>query len=98
MLIRVSSAFSLPLNIPETPAFEREKFAHRIKTLVENVVYDDLYHLNTQSGTQWDGFRHVGGYLCIVSVSVTRANVLPVRPCPNANFLQRGNYLPFFLP
>jgi hypothetical protein len=22
-------------------------------------VYDDVYSLNTQSGTQWDGFRHI---------------------------------------
>ncbi|KAL2006039.1 hypothetical protein VTN00DRAFT_9693 [Thermoascus crustaceus] len=48
----------LPLNVPETPAFEREKFVHRIKPLLENIAYDDLYELNTQSGTQWDGFRH----------------------------------------
>jgi len=23
------------------------------------LAYDDLYNLNTQSGTQWDGFRHI---------------------------------------
>ncbi|KAF3934616.1 hypothetical protein ABW20_dc0101974 [Dactylellina cionopaga] len=48
----------LPLNVPEQPAFGREKFEHKIKTLVENIAYDDLYTMNTQSGTQWDGFRH----------------------------------------
>ncbi|RAH78275.1 hypothetical protein BO86DRAFT_345666 [Aspergillus japonicus CBS 114.51] len=48
----------LPLHIPETPAFDREPFQHQIKELVEDVVYDDTYTLNTQSGTQWDGFRH----------------------------------------
>ncbi len=26
---------------------------------MENMAYDDKYTLNTQSGTQWDGFRHV---------------------------------------
>ncbi|KAK0508094.1 hypothetical protein JMJ35_009178 [Cladonia borealis] len=46
------------LNHPETPAFARESFEHKIKTLAENIAYDDVYHLNTQSGTQWDGFRH----------------------------------------
>ena len=46
---------SLPLNVPETPAFGREPFQHEIKVLAENIAYDDLYHLNTQSGTQWDG-------------------------------------------
>ncbi|KAK5170344.1 uncharacterized protein LTR77_004931 [Saxophila tyrrhenica] len=48
----------LPLNVPEQPAFGRETFKHEIKTLRENVAYDDTYFLNTQSGTQWDGFRH----------------------------------------
>ncbi|KAF9883244.1 hypothetical protein FE257_003838 [Aspergillus nanangensis] len=49
---------NLPLNVPEQPSFEREAFRHEIKTLYENLAYDDIYHLNTQSGTQWDGFRH----------------------------------------
>lgn len=49
---------NLPLNVPETPAFGREVFRHEIKTLREGLAYDDIYHLNTQSGTQWDGFRH----------------------------------------
>ncbi|PGH02179.1 hypothetical protein AJ80_08902 [Polytolypa hystricis UAMH7299] len=49
---------NLPLNVPEQPAFNREKFVHKIKALAENIAYDDTYHLNTQSGTQWDGFRH----------------------------------------
>lgn len=50
---------SLPLDIPKTPAFEREQFQHNIKELFPGVAYDDTYALNTQSGTQWDGFRHV---------------------------------------
>jgi len=49
---------NLPLHVPEQPAFGREKFEHKIKALLENVAYDDLYNMNTQSGTQWDGFRH----------------------------------------
>lgn len=49
----------LPLNVPEQPAFGREKFEHKIKPLLEGVAYDDTYSLNTQSGTQWDGFRHM---------------------------------------
>jgi hypothetical protein len=50
---------SLPLNVPEQPAFSREQFKHKIKVLAEGIAYDDQYELNTQSGTQWDGFRHV---------------------------------------
>jgi kynurenine formamidase len=48
----------LPLNVPEQPAFGRQKFEHKILTVREGVAYDDVYHCNTQSGTQWDGFRH----------------------------------------
>ncbi|KIV98737.1 hypothetical protein, variant [Verruconis gallopava] len=46
------------MTVPAQPAFGREVFKHEIKTLAENYAYDDIYHLNTQSGTQWDGFRH----------------------------------------
>lgn len=53
------SGKSLPLNVPEVPAFHRESFKHEIKDLAEGKAFDDLYTLNTQSGTQWDGFRHV---------------------------------------
>ncbi|KAE8154402.1 hypothetical protein BDV25DRAFT_147641 [Aspergillus avenaceus] len=48
----------LPTHVPEKPAFERETFQHTIKTLIKDVAYDDTYTMNTQSGTQWDGFRH----------------------------------------
>ncbi|MCJ1261807.1 hypothetical protein MMC22_001675 [Lobaria immixta] len=51
-------SINLPLNVPEVPAFHREPFKHEIKVLLEGRAYDDLYQLNTQSGTQWDGFRH----------------------------------------
>lgn len=49
---------NLPLNKPEVPGFGREPFKHEIKTLHPGLAYDDKYSLNTQSGTQWDGFRH----------------------------------------
>jgi hypothetical protein len=49
---------NLPLNVPNVPAFGREPFKHEIKTLAADLAYDDKYNLNTQSGTQWDGFRH----------------------------------------
>ncbi|KAL4934646.1 uncharacterized protein BDV17DRAFT_297080 [Aspergillus undulatus] len=48
----------LPLDVPKTPAFGREVFVHKIKHLGGGVGYDDVYTLNTQSGAQWDGFRH----------------------------------------
>lgn len=56
---RALMMISLPLDVPKTPAFGREVFEHNIKVLLPGVAYDDTYNLNTQSGTQWDGFRHV---------------------------------------
>ncbi|KAF7898285.1 hypothetical protein EAF00_004731 [Botryotinia globosa] len=50
---------NLPLNVPEVPGFGREPFEHSIKELTPGLAYDDVYSLNTQSGTQWDGFRHI---------------------------------------
>ena len=49
---------NLPLTDPEWPAFGRKQFEHSILTLVPNIAYDDTYNMNTQSGTQFDGFRH----------------------------------------
>ncbi len=53
---------NLPLNVPQVPAFNREPFKHEIKILGKNLAYDDKYSLNTQSGTQWDGFRHIAHF------------------------------------
>ncbi|KAH8795871.1 hypothetical protein F5882DRAFT_35518 [Hyaloscypha sp. PMI_1271] len=53
---------NLPLDVPNVPAFGREPFKHEIKILGKNVAYDDKYQLNTQSGTQWDGFRHIAHF------------------------------------
>ena len=50
---------NLPLQVPEVPAFGREVFRHEIKPLTPGLAYDDKYAMNTQSGTQWDGFRHM---------------------------------------
>ncbi|KAK7446187.1 hypothetical protein Landi51_07685 [Colletotrichum acutatum] len=54
----VPFAQDLPLDVPGQPAFNREPFVHHIKTLAPGLFYDDNYYMNTQSGTQWDGFRH----------------------------------------
>jgi len=49
---------NLPTNVPSVPAFGRKAFHHNIVTLAPGMAYDDEYSLNTQSGTQFDGFRH----------------------------------------
>jgi hypothetical protein len=45
-------------NVKE-PGFFREKFDHKYKDLkpLGFFAFDDLIHINTQSGSQWDGFR-----------------------------------------
>jgi len=53
---------NLPLDVPKVPAFGRQSFKHEIKALNPGLAYDDLYTLNTQSGTQWDGFRHIAHF------------------------------------
>lgn len=76
---------------------------HKIKVLLENICYDDQYELNTQSGTQWDGFRHVsrlyrrgrlfrtGHHQLLTGSTLTHTYL--VRTRANANVLQRGKYL-----
>ncbi|RVX70494.1 hypothetical protein B0A52_05145 [Exophiala mesophila] len=46
-------------DLPNPAVFGRDPFQHTIKQLSDS-VFDDLYNMNTQSGSQWDGFRHVG--------------------------------------
>ncbi|KAK5212153.1 hypothetical protein LTR41_002395 [Exophiala xenobiotica] len=50
---------NFPAELPYPSFYGREPFLHKLKHTLEN-VFDDLYTLNTQSGSQWDGFRHVG--------------------------------------
>ncbi|KAF3914131.1 hypothetical protein AA313_de0207623 [Arthrobotrys entomopaga] len=72
----------LPLNVPQQPGFGREPFKHTIKTLVENVAYDDIYDMNTQSGTQWDGFRHFAHIPTLTFYNNTKGSDISG---PNAN-------------
>jgi len=55
-----SIALNWKLECVHDPAFGREKPQHRFKDLspLGIVSYDDIIHINTQSGSQWDGFRH----------------------------------------
>ncbi|KAJ9661008.1 hypothetical protein H2198_002167 [Neophaeococcomyces mojaviensis] len=54
-----SAPLDLPSNIPAQPSFGRPTFKHELSPIAEGRAYDDVYIMNTQSGTQWDGFRHV---------------------------------------
>jgi len=48
---------------PEFPSFRRQPFRHHVHQMLPRCVNDDILTFNTQSSTQWDGFRHYGGYI-----------------------------------
>lgn len=50
----------LPLDHLSRPCFGRAPFEQRIKNKAPRVVNDDTLVFNTQSSSQWDGFRHYG--------------------------------------
>jgi hypothetical protein len=56
--IRVCTDWAL--DQPKAPCFNRQAFEHRILNKAPRSVNDDTLSLNTQSSTQWDGFRHFG--------------------------------------
>lgn len=58
MLIWTVRIYSLPYDIPGPALFERETFKHKIIKMGPG-IYDEVFELNPQSSSQWDGFRHV---------------------------------------
>ncbi|KAJ4192408.1 hypothetical protein NW767_010633 [Fusarium falciforme] len=54
--VRVSTDW--PLNRMSRPCFGRAPFEHNIKNKAPRAVNDDTLTFNTQSSSQWDGFRH----------------------------------------
>ena len=51
---------NLELELPDPPLFGRPAFGHEIVQRPSGVSADDMLHgFNTQSSSQWDGFRHV---------------------------------------
>lgn len=50
-------ALDLPLNIPGPAFFGRQPLKHKIKSIGPG-AFDDEIAINTQSSSQWDGFRH----------------------------------------
>ncbi|KAM0271947.1 hypothetical protein ACHAQH_008886 [Verticillium albo-atrum] len=56
--IRIS--LDWPLDKPSFPTFERQRFKHHLLNRAPMTMNDDAIELNTQSSTQWDGFRHYG--------------------------------------
>ena len=56
--VRVSTDW--PLDRMKMPAFSRQRFEQRIHHKSPRAVNDDILTFNTQSSSQWDGFRHFG--------------------------------------
>ncbi|KAI9873333.1 MAG: hypothetical protein M1830_000536 [Pleopsidium flavum] len=55
----VSVSLNWPLHNVEEPGFMRRKAGHKLVDLKPHfVAHDDELHINTQSGSQWDGLRH----------------------------------------
>ena len=50
-------ALSLELELPDPPLYNRAAPKHTV--LGEGAGHDDVLEFNTQSSSQWDGFRHV---------------------------------------
>lgn len=51
---------NLEMELPDPPLFGRPAFGHEIVQRPSGVSADDMLHgFNTQSSSQWDGFRHV---------------------------------------
>jgi kynurenine formamidase len=48
------------LNLPSFPSFKRPPFSWRMLNKAPRTVNDDFIDINTQSSSQWDGFRHYG--------------------------------------
>jgi len=57
-----SVCLNWPINFPSKPMFHRKSPEHKIIPFAnpDVPVNDEELHLNTQSGTQWDGLRHFG--------------------------------------
>ncbi len=51
---------NLELELPDPPLYGRAALRHEVSTMGASFHDDELHAFNTQSSSQWDGFRHVG--------------------------------------
>jgi kynurenine formamidase len=61
-LVRKGAVFALgwDMELPDPPLFGRPAFVHEVSWLPNEMGHDDqLGRWNTQSSSQWDGFRHM---------------------------------------
>jgi len=87
--IKLGKSVSLnwPINFPEKPVYNR--MPPEIKMIVKvagaGMPRDDEIHINSQSGSQWDGLRHYGIIEHGVFYNNTDAKSLPSGVIPLAN-------------
>lgn len=61
-LVREGKVFALnwSMGLPDPPLFGRQPFRHEVTGGESSTSHDDVLHgWNTQSSSQWDGFRHI---------------------------------------
>jgi hypothetical protein len=61
-LVRRGAVFALnwSMGLPDPPLFGRASFGHEVTGGPTSTGHDDVLHgWNTQSSSQWDGFRHI---------------------------------------
>jgi kynurenine formamidase len=53
-------ALNWSMGLPDPPLFGRQPFSHEVTGAPGTTSHDDVLHgWNTQSSSQWDGFRHI---------------------------------------
>lgn len=61
-LVQRGAVFALnwDMRLPDPPLFDRQPFVHEVTGGATSTSHDDVLHgWNTQSSSQWDGFRHI---------------------------------------
>ncbi|MFM8648511.1 MAG: cyclase family protein [Actinomycetota bacterium] len=67
-LIREGRVFPMnwSMGLPDPPLFGRQPFAHEVTGGGTSTSHDDVLHgWNTQSSSQWDGFRHIRNHAAL---------------------------------
>lgn len=67
-LVQRGAVFALNwgMRLPDPPLFDRQPFEHEVTGGASSTSHDDVLHgWNTQSSSQWDGFRHIRNHAAV---------------------------------
>jgi hypothetical protein len=73
-LVQRGAVFALnwDMGLPSPPLFDRQPFTHEVTGGATGTSHDDVLHgWNTQSSSQWDGFRHIRNHAAMADESGT---------------------------